>query len=112
MGQFANISGNSNPVQGAFSQNGSNQFDLLQIINPRGGQVVWKLDYTGTVTANPLSWTKDTILGRIPGANWAACFQQNNTNPYNLDILQIMDEGGAVVWLLDYTGTVYSASQL
>jgi hypothetical protein len=104
-GTFANLSNNSNPVMGALPQNSRGQLDLIQIIST-GGQVVWKLDYTGTVTVNPTSWTRGTILGQFFGASWSAAFQQNNTNPYDLDILQIRDTGGQIVWWLDYTGTV------
>jgi hypothetical protein len=107
-GKYQNQGNQSNAVMGAFPQNANRQqLDLIQII-ATGGQIVWKLDYTGTVTVNPTSWTKGTLLGQFAGASWTACFQQNNTNPYDYDILQIRDTGGQVVWWLDYTGTVYS----
>jgi hypothetical protein len=109
-GQFVNQSNISNAIMGAFPQNANRyQLDLIQVI-ATGGQVVWKLDYTGTITVNPTSWTKGTLLGQFQGASFSACFQQNNTNPYHLDILQIRDQGGSVVWWLDWTGTVNSLS--
>jgi hypothetical protein len=110
LGQYPNIGGNSNPVQGAFPQNHRRQDDLLQITTPNGGLVVWKMDYTGAVSVNPSSWTKNTVLGQRRGASWADAFQLNNANPYNFDVLQIVDEGGGVVWYLDSQGNVYSAS--
>lgn len=104
-GQFVNQSNLSNPVMGAFAQNANRyQLDLMQIFYQ--GAVVWKLDHTGTVTTNPTNWTNGTLLGQFYGSSFTTCFQQNNTNPYSLDLIQIQDTGGQIVWWLDYTGTV------
>lgn len=107
-GKFQNQGNQSNAVMGAFPTNAAGQqLDLIQIV-ATGGQVVWKLDYTGTVTSSPSSWTSGTLLGRFSGSSFAACFQQNNTNPLSLDLLQIHDTGGSIVWYLDWTGAAYS----
>jgi hypothetical protein len=109
-GKFQNQGNQSNAVMGAFPTNAAHQqLDLIQII-ATGGQVVWKLDYTGTVTVSPATWTRGTLLGQFSGSSFAACFQQNNTNPLSLDLLQIRDTGGSIVWWLDYTGTVQTSA--
>jgi hypothetical protein len=93
-------------VGAAFPQN-KKQLDLVQI--EYQGIVVWNLNYAGVVTANPATWTKGTILGQFYGSSWTECFVENNTNPGEQDLIQVMDPGGDVVWLLDYTGTTYQA---
>jgi hypothetical protein len=107
-GQFVNTANNPNPVMGAFSQNNRQQLDLIQV-QSRGGRVVWKLDYTGAAIVNPATWTQDTLLGQFAGASFQDAFQNYNANILQQDLIQIADSGGNVVWLLDHTGTVFSA---
>jgi len=96
-------------ITNAFPQNDKKRLDLMQIIN-RGGKVVWNLDYQGTATINPTSFTRnDTILGQYLGDSWKSTFRDNNVNPYNFDLLQVVHPEGHVVWWLDYAGTVNKA---
>ena len=45
--------------------------------------------------------TNGTMVGVYSGSSYATAF----TNPSNLDLIQVVDEGGSVVWNLDYAGT-------
>lgn len=94
-------------VTNAFPQNNKMKLDLMQIVNPNGGQLVWKLDYQGNVVVNPASGTDGTLLGQFLGSSWTEAFIENNTNPYQFDIIQVANEY-QVVWWLDYSGTVHT----
>jgi hypothetical protein len=83
------------------------KLDLMQIVNPNGGQLVWKLDSQGNVVVNPASGTDGTLLGQFLGSSWTEAFIENNTNPYQFDIIQVANEY-QVVWWLDYSGTVHT----
>jgi hypothetical protein len=95
-------------VQSAFPQNTRKKLDLMQIISPNGGALVWKLDCAGNVTVNPTFGTNGTVLGEFVGDSWNQAFVENNSNPYSLDLIQIADPGGTVLWFLDFTGAANS----
>jgi len=95
-------------VTTAFPQNTRKKLDLMQIVNPQGGQLVWKLDANGVVNTNPTGGSNGTVLGQFPGTSWNQAFVQNNTNPYLFDIIQVANEY-KVVWWLDHTGTAHTA---
>lgn len=76
------------------------QSDLLQIIHPDSGQVIWKLDFEENVVNNPASWTKGAIIGQFLGQNFQTAF----SNSENLDIIQIVNVGGNIIWYLTYDG--------
>jgi hypothetical protein len=95
-------------VQSAFPQNNRKKLDLMQIISPNGGALVWKLDCAGNVTVNPTFGTNGTVLGEFVGDSWDEAFIENNSNPYSLDLIQIADPGENVLWFLDYTGAANS----
>jgi len=51
--------------------------------------------------------TNGTVVGQFPGTKTGTAAQivaGAFTNPKNLDILQVVNEGGKVVWNLDYAG--------
>jgi len=95
-------------VTTAFPQNTRKKLDLMQIVNPQGGQLVWKLDANGVVNTNPTGGSNGTVLGQFLGTSWNQTFVQNNTNPYSFDIIQVANEY-KVVWWLDHTGTAHTA---
>jgi hypothetical protein len=95
-------------VQSAFPQNFRKKLDLMQVISGNGGKLVWKLDCAGNVTVNPTSGTNGTVLGEFVGDSWTQTFVENNSNPYQLDLIQIADPGENVLWFLDYTGAAHS----
>jgi len=73
--------------------------DFFQVID-EGGNIVWNLNAVGTATVNPSSWTNGTLLGVFEGANFAQAFP----NPQQLNVFQIVDQGGFVVFYVDYQG--------
>ena len=48
--------------------------------------------------------TNGTLLGVFSGATFAAAF----TNPASLDVLQVVNEGGSVVYSIDSAGTAHT----
>ncbi len=73
--------------------------DLIQVVN-EGNKVVWNLTKSGVSNINPISPTPGAVLGQFFGANFAQAFP----NPYNLDVLQVVGAGGAVVFHIDFQG--------
>ena len=73
--------------------------DIFQVIN-EGGQVVWNLNAVGVATNNPTKPTPGTLLGQYEGSNFQAAFP----NPYQLNIFQVISQGGSVVFYVDYQG--------
>ena len=92
---------------GASVTNKSNQ-DLLQVASRKGGSILWRLDYLGTVwtSAGGIgSPTPTALLGRYSGNSFSDAFPANGT----LDFLQI-SSGGQVVLRIDSNGVVHSNS--
>jgi hypothetical protein len=58
----------------------------------------------GENSGDHMSATSGTLLGVFSGATFAAAF----TNPAGLDVLQIVNEGGSVVYSIDSTGTAHT----
>lgn len=83
----------------AASVKNPSSLDLLQVVD-EGGKVVWNLTSAGVATANPSTSTASALLTRYFGSSFSAAFK----NPSNLDILQVVDEGGTVVFWVDHTG--------
>jgi hypothetical protein len=73
--------------------------DLLQVVN-EGGKCVWKLSSTGVATVNPPTHTGQALLGRFFGSSLATAF----TNTSKQDLLQVVNQGGKVVYHVSSTG--------
>lgn len=85
-----------------------NNLDLLQVIN-QGGKVVHKVDFSGTASANPATFTSDALLGKFFGSSFAAAF----TNLDGEDVIQVIKEpsgtlDGATSYYLDSTGASHN----
>ena len=114
-------------VAAAFTDNPSGA-DILQIVAP-GGAVIAAVDYTGTVQFSSTGLTaalgtggtskytlnrtvdkqyrtrpSDTIT--TVAQAFASAFP---TNPNNQDILQVIAEGAAVGWYVDYLGAAHGS---
>ncbi len=79
-----------------------NQFDLIQVVN-EGGDVIWCLNFAGLVTTNPANQanpTLDTYLGKYRGQTFADAFPYLN----KLNIFQVVNQGGHVIFFVDYQG--------
>lgn len=48
--------------------------------------------------------TLGTVMGVYQGTTWATAFK----NPSSLDIIQVLNEGGKVVWSLNSAGTAFT----
>jgi hypothetical protein len=79
-----------------------NNFDLMQVVN-EGGRIVWNLTAAGYTFVNPVSPTPNTILGKFFGSSFAAAFN----NPNSLDVLQIINEGGQIIFGVTGQGSAY-----
>jgi hypothetical protein len=77
----------------------NNILDIFQVVN-EGGQIIWNLNYQGVATFLPSSPTPATRLGKFEGNTFAAAFP----NPYQLNVFQLIGQGGAVVFHVDYQG--------
>ena len=79
------------------------QQDLLQIIKPNDGSIIYNVDYLGVANANPVSPTPDTIIGRFSGDTLALTWR----NPEQLDLFQVIvpNDGSIILWV-DYLGVV------
>lgn len=58
-----------------------------------------------------MSATNGAVLAQIQGTSWATAFPQvtpNGVGNQNIDILQIIDEGGNVLLNVDYAGVVHN----
>lgn len=73
--------------------------DILQVAQP-GGRVVWNLNSSGVATTNPSSPTKGTMLGPYYGSTFADAW----TNKNNLDIFQVVNAGGKVIFHVNSLG--------
>jgi hypothetical protein len=77
--------------------------DVLQVVN-EGGKVVWNLTFHGVASTNPASPTNGALFTYF-GSSFAQAF---NTNPDNLDILQVVQSGTKVIFSVDYQGNAGS----
>jgi hypothetical protein len=81
----------------------------MQIVNPKGGQLVWKLHYQGNVTVNPSRGTSSTVLGLFQGPSWNDAFVLRNANPYQFHLIQMWTKAVIVSggWILQ---AIYSVN--
>ena len=77
--------------------------DVLQVVN-QGGKVVWNLTFNGVASTNPASPTNGALSVYF-GSSFAQAF---NTNPDNLDVLQVVQSGTKVIFSVDYQGNAGS----
>ena len=77
-----------------------NLLDIFQVVN-EGGKIVWNLSSTGVATVNPTNPTNGTVLGQFSGSSFAQAFAYN---PDQLNVFQLIGQGGAVVFHVDYQG--------
>ena len=90
---------------------GSQNLDLLQIVDNNGESVLLNVDYAGVVH-NPASRnTAGVRIGRYrtsltSSATTAQLFADVFTNPTNLDIIQVANQG-SVAYYLDYLGAAH-----
>jgi hypothetical protein len=103
------------------------KYDILQLVQVPGYKKVISVSYNGVVNLNPataangsggsgIETKKETILGQFDCLNGATlstvaqCFAAAfPTNSSNLDIFQIINEGGNVSYWLDYLGVAHGA---
>lgn len=90
-------------VSNAFT-NPSNQ-DLVQVVN-EGGQVVWNLSSSGVAIGNPTNPTPNAVLGKFEGQFFNTAFP---TSTLQLDILQVRNQGGGLVFRVDFLGNVFTS---
>ena len=83
--------------------------DLLQVLG-EGGETLINVSSTGVVTLNPTSQTTQVLFGRYysrlsstatVATIFADVWSQNNAQQ---DILQVLSQGGACAYHLDYLG--------
>jgi hypothetical protein len=84
-------------IQQAFTNPSS--LDIMQVVN-EGLKVVWNIDKNGNQNTNPTNPTP-TALMVYYGSSFAQAF---SANPDSLDILQVVGQGGRVVYSVDYQG--------
>jgi hypothetical protein len=75
------------------------QLDIMQVVAP-GGQVVWHAGPTGVAASNPEAYTSGASFGVFEGTSFANAFP----NPLNLDIVQVVNRQGTIVYYIDYNG--------
>jgi len=87
--------------------NASNQ-DLIQVVSPAGGQIVYRLDFQGNVFTSPSigSPTPTALLTRRSGTSFQAAFPQLAGN--TADVLTISN--GSVVFRIDANGVAHTNS--
>jgi hypothetical protein len=106
---------NPTTVAGAFPQvNTSQNQDLLQIVG-QGGSILLNVDYQGTVHKPAVSATTAaggvgaTRIGQFQSrlsssASTAQLFADAFTNTAQIDIIQIINQGGNIHYNLNYLG--------
>jgi hypothetical protein len=77
-----------------------NTLDIFQVVD-EGGNIVWNLNYLGVATAEPANPTNGTVLGQFSGSSFAQAFAYN---PDQLNVFQLIGQGGEVVFHVDYQG--------
>jgi hypothetical protein len=96
IGQF-----NGATVAAAFTN--PQHLDLIQIIQPNDGSVLFNVDYLGAVHAG-VSPTGQALIGKYNGTSWATAFK----NPGHDDLLQVIQPNdGSIVYYLDYLGVAH-----
>ncbi|HXM01757.1 MAG TPA: hypothetical protein VN939_04090 [Chthoniobacterales bacterium] len=102
--------GSAPTAANAISQSFTNvsQQDLIQIISPNGGALVYRLDYQGNVFTVPSigTPTPTALLSRRSGNSFASAFPQLNGN--SADVLTISN--GAIVFRIDSLGNAHTNS--
>lgn len=88
--------------------NVNSNLDLIQILN-EGGSTLVNVDFTGKVNFPAVSPTNGTRVGvyytrQSASASLAQIFADTFTNPSQLDILQVINNGGNVSYYLNYQG--------
>jgi len=106
-------------VAGAFPQVtpngvGSQNLDLIQIVDNNGQSVLVNVDYTGAVHKPASSPTNGTRIGVFQtnlssGSTLAAIFADAFSNPAKLDIIQVINVGGNIHYNLDYLGVAHGS---
>lgn len=84
----------------------TSQQDLLQIVDPFG-KVVFNIDYQGNANDNPANPTPAAVIGQFQahsGSTRAQYIASAFDNPTNLDIIQVVGEGGGVIYWVDFLG--------
>jgi hypothetical protein len=96
----------ANAISQSFTNN--SQQDLIQIISPKGGAIVYRLDYQGNVYSTPSigNATPTALLSRRSGTSFASAFPQLNGN--SADVLTISN--GSVVFRVDANGVAHTNS--
>jgi hypothetical protein len=96
----------ANAISQSFTNN--SQQDLIQIVAPNGGAVIYRLDFQGNVFRAPSigTSTATALLSRRSGTSFASAFPQLNGN--SADVLTISN--GAIVFRIDSTGTAHTNS--
>jgi hypothetical protein len=113
-----NSSQSGTTVAGAFPQTtgqgvGGLNLDLLQIVQ-EGGNVILNVDSNGTVHNPAVSPTNGTRIGQflttLTGSpSTANLFANAFANLSQLDILQVVNEGGNVHYWLDFLGVAHGS---
>jgi hypothetical protein len=89
------------------------KLDILQIVDEGQGVLV-NVDYTGTVHFPAVSPTLGSLQApyqsHLATTNTLAqIFAEAFTNPAWLDILQVINQGGGIVYWLDYLGVAHGS---
>ena len=116
-GSIQTVGGKS--VQQAWPNVGgpAQNLDLLQIIDI-GGNVLLNVDYLGTVhnpasAASSTTTVDSTRIGqfqtRLASGTTAQLFADAFSNPSQLDIIQVIVQGGFVASWLDYLGVAHGS---
>jgi hypothetical protein len=120
LGQFEGAVVSSLSVPNAFNSSQAGQatnLDLLQIAVPGDTTsgiptVVINVDYKGTVhnpASSPTTGTRLGVFMASTSTTTAKYFASAFTNPSNLDIVQVINEGGNISYWLDYLGVAHGA---
>ena len=107
---FAGATGNNSAAVGQFygttfesAFTNPESLDVLQVVN-QGGEVVWNLTFNGVGSNNPISPTNGALFTYF-GSSFVQAF---NPNPSKLDVLQVAQPGGKVIFSVDYKGNAGS----
>lgn len=77
--------------------------DLMQVVN-EGGDVVWNLTFDGVSNTSPVSPTPNALIGKFLGSSFVTAFP----NTDHFDVLQVVNQGGGIVFHVDYLGNANS----
>lgn len=94
LGQFS-----GSTVAGAFTN--PQHLDLIQIIQPNDGSIIFNVTYLGVAHSPASAATGQALIGKYSGATIALAF----SNPSHLDLMQVYQPNdGSIIWYLDYLG--------